>query len=69
MMSLLFLIPIALLLTGLIIWLFLWAVKNGQYDDLDRAGKEALYDDENVRQPAMKPVIKAEQKENEVYDR
>ena len=45
MLSLLFLIPIALLLTVLIIGTFIWAVHNGQYDDLDRSGKEALYDE------------------------
>ena len=45
MLSLLFLIPIALLLTVLIIGTFIWAVRNGQYDDLDRSGKEALYDE------------------------
>lgn len=45
MLSLLFLIPIALLLTGLMIWAFVWAVRNGQYEDLERASKEALYDD------------------------
>lgn len=50
MLSLLFLIPIALAITGLIIWLFIWAVRSGQYDDLDRAGKEALYDDDEVHQ-------------------
>lgn len=44
MLSLLFLIPIALLITALIVWLFIWAVRDGQYDDLERAGRELLYD-------------------------
>lgn len=45
MLSLLILIPVALLITVLIVWAFIWAVNNGQYSDLDRAGKEALYDE------------------------
>lgn len=45
MLSLLFLIPIALALTALIVWAFLWAVRDGQYEDLERSGKELLYED------------------------
>jgi cbb3-type cytochrome oxidase maturation protein len=43
---LLYLIPIALTLglTGLIA--FLWAMKNGQFDDLDGAPHRVLRDDE-----------------------
>ncbi|MBE9562048.1 MAG: cbb3-type cytochrome oxidase assembly protein CcoS, partial [Proteobacteria bacterium] len=35
-MEILFLlIPISLLLIGLIVWAFLWAIKSGQFDDLE----------------------------------
>ncbi len=45
MTGLLFLIPIALAmgLAGLVA--FLWALKSGQYDDLDGAGGRVLFDD------------------------
>lgn len=46
MLSLLFLIPVALLLAIVAMGFFLWAVKDGQYDDLDRDGSELLFDDE-----------------------
>jgi cbb3-type cytochrome oxidase maturation protein len=35
MAILLVLVPISLVLLGLAIWAFVWAVKSGQYDDLD----------------------------------
>ena len=44
MESLYVLIPIALVLVGLAIKLFFWAVKSGQYDDLDTEGKRILFD-------------------------
>lgn len=50
MLSLLFLIPIALLLAMVAMGFFLWAVKDGQYDDLDRDGAELLFDDEKSSQ-------------------
>lgn len=40
------LIPIALLLTGLGIYLFFWAVKTDQFDDLEKQGMSILFDDE-----------------------
>lgn len=45
MTGLLFLIPIALAmgLAGLVA--FLWALKSGQYDDLDGAAGRVLFDD------------------------
>jgi len=41
------LIPIALLLVGLAVWMFFWAVDNGQYDDLDGPAHSILFDDED----------------------
>ncbi|SFR48694.1 cytochrome oxidase maturation protein, cbb3-type [Marinobacter daqiaonensis] len=43
---LLILIPIALLLVTAGVLLFNWAVKNGQYDDLDGPAHRILYDDD-----------------------
>ena len=43
---LLYLIPIALLLAGLGLGAFIWALKTGQYDDLDGAAWRAIMDDD-----------------------
>jgi cbb3-type cytochrome oxidase maturation protein len=43
---LLVLIPISLLLLGAAIWAFVWAVKGGQYDDLDTPPLDILVDDD-----------------------
>jgi cbb3-type cytochrome oxidase maturation protein len=40
------LIPLGLLLLGLAIWAFLWAVDHDQFEDLDRAGHSILFDDD-----------------------
>ena len=44
--SLIILIPIALVFTGVAVAAFFWAVNTGQYDDLDRAARDILFDDE-----------------------
>lgn len=43
--SLYLLIPVALVFAGLILWLLIWAVNSGQYEDLDKDGWQALNDD------------------------
>lgn len=45
---LLFLIPIALLLGLLGVGAFMWAVKTGQYDDLEGAARRILMDDDKI---------------------
>lgn len=40
------LVPITLVLVALGILLFSWAVRNGQYDDLDGPAHRILYDDD-----------------------
>ncbi|MBL4940860.1 MAG: cbb3-type cytochrome oxidase assembly protein CcoS [Colwellia sp.] len=40
------LIPIAVLLTTLGIYLFFWAVKTEQFDDLEKQGMSILFDDD-----------------------
>ena len=49
---LLALIPISLLLLGAAIWAFVWAVKRGQYDDLDTPPLDILIDDDKPAPPA-----------------
>lgn len=46
MTNLAFLIPAALFLGGLSLAAFLWALRSGQYEDLDGAGARILLDDE-----------------------
>lgn len=43
---LVYLMPIALLLSGLGLAAFLWSLKSGQYDDLEGAAERILLDDE-----------------------
>ncbi|MFP5515816.1 MAG: cbb3-type cytochrome oxidase assembly protein CcoS [Alphaproteobacteria bacterium] len=44
--ELLYLIAIALSLGGLGLTAFLWALKSGQFDDLDGAAHRVLFDDD-----------------------
>jgi cbb3-type cytochrome oxidase maturation protein len=46
MNALIFMIPLALFLGGLGLSAFLWALKNGQFDDPDGAAERALLDDD-----------------------
>lgn len=43
--SLYILIPLALIFIALALRVFFWAVKSGQFDDLDTEGKRVLFDD------------------------
>jgi len=50
------LIPVALLLGLLGLGAFLWALRSGQFDDLDGAAHRILFDDEPPpSQPEKKP--------------
>ena len=44
MTTLVYLIPVALFLGGISLAAFLWALRSGQYDDLDGAGARILLD-------------------------
>ncbi len=47
MQSLFLLIPIALLFSLAAIALFSWAVRSGQYDDLEKEATSILFDDDD----------------------
>lgn len=49
MSILLMLIPISLLLLGLAIAAFVWAVRRGQFDDLDSAAIDILRENERPK--------------------
>jgi len=44
------LIPIAILLTALGVYLFFWAVKTDQFEDLEKQGLSILFDDDKLEQ-------------------
>ena len=46
MIILLLLIPLSLLLLVAAIWAFIWAVRRGQFDDLDTPAIDILRDDD-----------------------
>ncbi len=62
------LVPVMLVLVALGIVLFSWAVKNGQYDDLDGPAHRILYDDDKDRIPddAKQPEQEAASRNNRV---
>jgi cbb3-type cytochrome oxidase maturation protein len=47
MSGILYLIPIALFLGLLGLGAFLWALRSGQYDDLDGAAERILFDEDD----------------------
>ena len=51
MTGLIYLIPIALLLGLVGLAAFLWALRSGQFDDLDGAASRILYDDDDDPPP------------------
>lgn len=48
------LIPLSLLLAGVIVWVFLWAVRSGQFDDMEGPAHEILMDNDD-------PVIESQE--------
>jgi cbb3-type cytochrome oxidase maturation protein len=52
---LLLLIPLSLLLLGVAVWMFVWAVRRGQFDDLDTPALDILSEDEHERPRSSAP--------------
>lgn len=52
MTAMLWLIPLAFLFVAIAVWVFMWAVKRGQFDDLDSPGLTVLMDDDLPRHSA-----------------
>ncbi|MCB1707620.1 MAG: cbb3-type cytochrome oxidase assembly protein CcoS [Halioglobus sp.] len=63
--SLYLLIPIALLFCAIGIKLLLWAIDNGQYDDLDKEAWKILADDEPALPPTEPDVPAPDQQRRE----
>ena len=45
------LIPLAVMLLGVAVWALLWAIKNGQFDDLESQGWSVVLDDDQKPPP------------------
>jgi len=52
MSILLLLVPLSLLLLGFAVAAFVWAVRRGQFDDLDTPALDILQDDDHPAPPA-----------------
>jgi cbb3-type cytochrome oxidase maturation protein len=53
------LIPVTLVLVGFGIWAFFWAVRSGQFDELDVPGWEILVDEPEKDPPATHDLDQA----------
>lgn len=62
--SLYLLIPLAAVLVALAIWALFWAVKSGQYDDLDTESRRILFDNQD-QPPSPKGERQQEKREAE----
>jgi len=57
-MNILFLlIPISMIIMGIAIWVFLWAIRSGQFEDLEGPAYRILMDDDDPRIP-HRPELK-----------
>jgi cbb3-type cytochrome oxidase maturation protein len=54
------LIPISLILLALIVWILLWAVRDGQYDDLEGPAYRILMDEDKIVERDVEPDKKTE---------
>lgn len=61
MASLYFLIPIALIFCAIAIKLLLWAINNGQYDDLDKEAWKILAEEEPTASKEPTPEVDPEE--------
>jgi len=52
------LVPLALLLVALIIVIFFWAVRSGQFDDLEGPAHRIIMDDDDIRKSDENKVDK-----------
>jgi len=61
-MDILFLlIPISLIIVAIAVWVFMWAIRSGQYEDLEGPAHRILMDDDDPLVP-RRPELKDEEK-------
>ena len=56
MESLFILIPIALIFLTLVVLIFFWAVKSGQFEDFDTEARRILFDDDTHVKQSSQPL-------------
>ena len=60
-MSMLYvLIPLALILLAVAVWALIWAIRSGQFDDLESHGWSVVLDDDQRPPPEPEPTSEAE---------
>jgi len=59
-----FLIPLSLVLLGLAVWAFFWAVNSGQFDDLDSPAWRILLEDDS-KPPEDRPGTREDAREHD----
>lgn len=50
------LVPLAVLIAVAIVWMLFWAIKSGQFDDLERPKHEIFWDERDDRRPSDNDV-------------
>ncbi|TRW49759.1 cbb3-type cytochrome oxidase assembly protein CcoS [Aliidiomarina halalkaliphila] len=62
-------VPIAIILVIIAIALFFWAVRTGQFDDLERQGYNILLDDESKKKPQKNDTADEKTKQDSPQDK
>lgn len=70
MTALYILIPVAVAIVAVCIWIFFWAVDNGQFDDLDSPAHSILFDDDDKNSVSQQPhaLVPEQQQERQPRD-
>lgn len=55
------LIPVSLIIVAIAIWVFMWAIRSGQYEDMEGPAHRILMDDDDPMVP-RRPQSKSETK-------
>ena len=63
------LIPISLILLGGIVWILLWAVRDGQFDDLEGPAHRILMDEDKVVVRDVEPEKAVGKSDQEMVDK
>jgi cbb3-type cytochrome oxidase maturation protein len=58
------LIPLALMLLGVAVWALVWAIRSGQFDDLESHGWSVVLDDDQKPPPGPEDEDKVENEED-----
>jgi cbb3-type cytochrome oxidase maturation protein len=62
------LIPLAVVIMMVAVAAFIWAVKNGQYEDLEGPAHRILMDDDDPRIPGARPADKPDERKGDLKD-